>query len=74
MMKHPDIQTKVQEELSMNVGDISPLSFQQVEKLRYFNAVRKESMRFNSTSPIGTTMQSNLTTHSPSYRGLTRQY
>jgi cytochrome P450 len=74
MTKHPDVQERVQEELDMNVGDISPLSFQQIEKLRYFNAVWKESMRFNSTSPIGTTMQSNLAMYSPFHRGFTRQY
>jgi cytochrome P450 len=56
LMVHPEIQKKVQEELDENFGESSALSFGQVERLRYFNAVWKESMRFNPTSPIGMTL------------------
>jgi hypothetical protein len=68
------VQKKAQEELDMDASDRSLLSFKKIEKLRYFNSVLKESMRFYSTAPIGTMTLCRLLLYSPLYRGSSCQY
>jgi hypothetical protein len=54
LMLHPDVQKRVQEELDEQVGDGRLPNMKDIEKMRYFRATWNESLRFNVTTPLGT--------------------
>jgi hypothetical protein len=50
---HPDIQKRINDELDEHIGSGRLPSLADVERLEYFNAALRESMRWRPATPLG---------------------